>query len=340
MKFGVSLGLDLRTNAAEQRENLYRLAALIEELGFDYLSVGHHVFTPDTGDQSAPFVHLAAIAARTSRLRLATGIYILPLYHPASVAEQVATLDQISDGRVIFGIGVGYRDYEFRGHGVDIKTRGARTDDAMAALRGAWTSGRWSHRGRFWTIEDLEAHPPTVQRPHPPMWVGGNSPAALRRAGTLGDGWMSDNMLDIVREKACVDLYRGFCAEAGRKAGAVCILRNAWVAPTREAAGEAVMPALRRFLEHYRRASVGTNPQRSLYSRIAHGEDVPLSEYTPGRALCGTPEDAIREVGRWRAEVGADYLQLMPSGPRTYETLRDMLTLFGKEVIPAVREAA
>jgi len=285
-------------------------------------------------------VSLAGIAARTSKLKLATGIYILSLYHPAAVAEQVATLDRLSNGRVIWGVGVGYRDYEFNGFGVESKTRGARVDESLTAIRQAWSQGRWSHKGRFWTIDDLDVHPPPVQRPYPPIWIGGNSPAALKRAAVLGDGWMSDNMLDIDGEKKCVDEYLRNCDESGRPRGTVCILRNAWAAPTRAEAQACVMPALQGFLAHYRRASVGHNPQRSLYSRIAHGEDVPIEEYNPGRALCGTPDDILTEIERWRRTMKVDCFQLMTSGPRDFDSLAKMLTLFGKEVLPAVRQAA
>jgi len=269
MRFGVSLTIYLISSAFEQLEGLYSLSGLIEELGFDYLSVGHHVATPEGGNQSSPFVLSTGLAAPTRRLRLGAGIYILFLYHPAAVAEQTVTLEQMSNHRVKLRVSVGDRDYEFRGHGGDLKTRGARVDESITALRVAWTTRRWRHKRRFCTIAAPEVRPPTVQRR---------------------------------------------------------------VAATRQTVSEAAMPRIRHFLPHCRRAGVGADLKRSLCSRIAHRADAPLEEYASARVRLGTADDVVTEVLRRRTEVGADYLHLVPSGPR----LREMLTLFGKEVIPAV----
>src|SRR5439155_25721264 len=153
MKLGVSLPFLHDPAAPEPLAQLYTLAQAAEEAGFDFVSMGHHVFTP-AYPTAAPLVVLAAIAARTSRIRLASVIYQLPLYHPIAVAEQVATLDLLSGGRFIFGVGVGYRDYEYAGFGIDPHHRGARADEALALLRSAWETGRFDHRGVHFTIPE------------------------------------------------------------------------------------------------------------------------------------------------------------------------------------------
>lgn len=339
MRFGFTIPKIYEASSSDPYRRTFDLCVLGEELGFDFCSVGHHSFTPEGGTESAPFAFLSAVAARTSKIRLVTGIYILPLHHPVAIAEQLATLDVISNGRAVMGVGAGYRDYEFKAFGVDIKTRGARLDESIQVIKSAFQKGNWRHDGKFWQLDELPLQPAPVQSGGPPIWIGGSSEAAIKRAGRIGDGWISDNMLDIDAEHALADLYRSSCAENGRPVGEVCILRTAWVANTRQEAEDAVMPHLRAFLAHYSgaKAGSGTLPWNAdKFRRIARGEHVPVEEYTKGQALAGTPDDVIPEVIRWRDEVGADSIELMLSGPQDFDSVRTMLTLFAKEVMPAV----
>jgi alkanesulfonate monooxygenase SsuD/methylene tetrahydromethanopterin reductase-like flavin-dependent oxidoreductase (luciferase family) len=169
MKCGVSISFIVDRGDADPCLKTYELCQEAEDAGFDFLSMGHHVFTPNY-PTSAPLILLVGIAARTSRIKLESVIYLLPLYHPVAVAEQVAMLDRISNGRVIFGCGVGYRDYEFAGFGADFRRRGTRASESLAAIRSAWESGRFSHFGSEFSISDLPAVPVPLQKPHPPIW--------------------------------------------------------------------------------------------------------------------------------------------------------------------------
>jgi len=339
MRFGITVPKVYDKGSSDPYRRTYELCVLAEDLGFDFCSVGHHSFTPDGGTESAPFVFLAALAARTSKIRLATGIYLLPLHHPAAIGEQIATLDVISNGRALVGVAAGYRDYEFNAFNVNIKERGARCDEAITAIKSAFRGGRWNHQGRFWTLQDLPLQPAPIQPAGPPIWVGGSSDAALRRAARLADGWMSDNMLDIDAEAERADFYRRTCSEAGRPAGEVCILRTAWVSPTRQAAAEAVYPPMREYLAHYAGANAGSGTlpwEGPIFQRIARGEDVPINEFGRGQALVGTPEDLIAEIGQWKQKVKPDSFELMLTGPKDYDSVRNMLQLFAKEVMPFV----
>ena len=335
MQFGVSIPFIHDSDAKDPCERTYRLCTLAEQAGFDFLSIGHHVFTPDY-PTSAPFVILAAIAARTSRIRLASVIYLLPLYHPVAVAEQVATLDMISGGRAIFGIGVGYRPYEFQGFGVDPRHRGARADEAMAAIRSAWTTGRFNHEGRHFQIPDLPAVPMPAQRPHPPMWVGGVSEAALRRAARLGDGWISANMQPFDALMAMADQYRAFCTEAGKEPF-LCISRDSWVAPTREALMEDwYRDIVDRHMGFRRMGFVSADPT-GIYARLEAGEAVDPGEFIADRAIGGTPAECIGQIGRWRDRSGAQAMLMLLSKKASFEKLCTVIERFGAEVLPALR---
>lgn len=334
MKFGLRVPLLHDPAARDPYHQTYSLCLAAEKAGFDFVSLTHHAFSPEC-QTSAPFVVLAAIAARTTTLRLATIIYVLPIYHPVAVAEQVATLDMISGGRVIFGVGIGYREYECEGFGLNPRHRGARADEALTAIRGAWTTGRFNFHGKHFQIPNLPAVPMPVQKPHPPIWVGGLSDAALRRAAFLGDGWISDNMQMLDDAAEVANRYRLFCTEAGRKAF-VCITRNAWVSRTREEVVRDWYGGVVDFHMGYRKAGYITPDTAGIYDRLEAGQPVTLEEFTHDRAIGGTPEDCIAQLIRWREGSGCDAMLMLLNEEAGYEKMMSAIELFGEEVFPAL----
>jgi probable F420-dependent oxidoreductase len=161
---------------------------LLESLPFDTLWVGGHV-----GRAGSPEVmmQLARLAALTSRVRIGTAVLLVPLYPPAILAKQVADADRASGGRVLLGVGVGgEHPEEFDACGIPLHERGPRTDEAIPLLRRLWSAEEVSHHGRFHRMDAVRLTPPPAQRGGPPIVVAGRSPAAMERAGRLGDGWM------------------------------------------------------------------------------------------------------------------------------------------------------
>jgi len=166
-----------------------RVARAAEEVGFDSLWAGDHVsFHEPLLEQT---VALSLFAAVTERIALGAGVVILPLRQPALVARAFASLDYLSGGRAILGVGVGgEHPRDFAAVGVLKRERGARTDEAMCALRELFASPTASFAGRFFSFDGISIDPRPVQEGGPPLWVGGRSDAAIRRAGRLGDGWI------------------------------------------------------------------------------------------------------------------------------------------------------
>jgi probable F420-dependent oxidoreductase len=166
------------------------LVELVDRSGYDSLWVGDHIsFALAIFD---PFLQLAQAAVVSPRLQLGTAVYLLPLRHPTPVAKQVSTLDHLTEGRFIFGVGVGGEfPKEYEACGVPIKERGARLSESLAVLRALWSGEAVSHEGRFFQFKDIRMQPPSRQAGGPPIWCGGRSDAALRRVGHLTDGWMS-----------------------------------------------------------------------------------------------------------------------------------------------------
>ena len=148
---------------------------------------------PSPSDPRTPFldpaVALSHIAAATERIGLGTGIIILPQRNPLVLAKELASLDVVSRGRLLFGLGAGYLEPEFRALGAPFEDRGAVTDEAIEAIRALWTMDQPAYRGRFFSFEGINAFPRPVQKPHPPIIVGGTSRYGARRAARYGNGW-------------------------------------------------------------------------------------------------------------------------------------------------------
>ena len=181
------------------------LGRALEERGFDSLFIAEHSHIPVSRESPwpeggelprryyrtlDPFVALTAVAAVTTRLVLGTGIALLPQRDVIHTAKQVASLDLVSDGRFAFGVGVGWNREEMRNHGTDPTTRGALIDEQLAALKQIWTSEQAEYHGEHVDFDPIYLWPKPVQQPHPPIYLGGESAAALRRLAAYGDAWL------------------------------------------------------------------------------------------------------------------------------------------------------
>ncbi len=181
------------------------LGRALEERGFDSLFIAEHSHIPVSRESPwpeggelprryyrtlDPFVALTAVAAVTTRLVLGTGIALLPQRDVIHTAKQVASLDLVSDGRFAFGVGVGWNREEMRNHGTDPTTRGALIDEQLAALKQIWTTEQAEYHGEHVDFDPIYLWPKPVQQPHPPIYLGGESAAALRRLATYGDAWL------------------------------------------------------------------------------------------------------------------------------------------------------
>lgn len=172
-------------------DELVEFVELVDRSGFESIWTGDHISFPAAIFD--PLLQLAQAAVISRRLLLGTGVYLLPLRHPVPVAKQVATLDHLTEGRLIFGVGVGGEfPKEYQACGVPREKRGARLTEGIGLLRKLWTGEPVSHQGRHYAaFEDVAMQPPARQRGGPPIWCGGRQEGALKRAGTLADGWFA-----------------------------------------------------------------------------------------------------------------------------------------------------
>lgn len=233
----MKLAVEFPTNPYRMGDDaLSGLTRGIEEIGYDQIDLFDHVTVgqPIPGKRKAgiaaaqlvePMVTLGAMAAITSRVGLGTGVLILPQRQPALVAKQVATLDVISGGRVRLGVGVGWQESEYESLGVPFLERGRRMDEAIRLLRAYWTKPSVTFEGEFSRAEAMSMEPRPVQTGGPPIWIGGDSDAALRRVGRLGDGWMamttSDELVGMLPEKLAT--IRAAAEGAGRDPDSIAV---------------------------------------------------------------------------------------------------------------------
>jgi len=280
-------------------------AGLADRLGYDSLWVGDHVaFAIPILD---PFLQLAQLAAFSSRVQLATGVYLLPLRHPVPVAKQVATLDLLCAGRLIFGVGVGGEfPGEYAACGVPVKQRGARLDEAIPLVRKLVQGEPVAGIGRFYPFPETRLQPASPQPGGPPIWCGGRSPAALARMGRMADGWISYVVTPEMYREGLEQIAREADA-ADRKlehfgTGHLLFVR---LDDSREAALDAANDHLsRRYAMDFRRAA-------DRYSALGRPEDVADKIHAFREAglrhvvldLVGPLQDRDEQLERFAAEV-------------------------------------
>lgn len=192
-------------------ENVVNFAKKCESMG------AHSMWTIDriAYDNLEPLTILAAAAGATQRIRLGTSVLLANLRHPSHVAKIISTLDFISNGRVILGLGFGSRESDYKAVEVPFEHRGSRAVEQVQLLKRLWTEDNVTHRGKFYNVEDLTIGPRPVQKPHPPIWTGGSAEVALKRAGTLADGFICGSSA-IPDFPATWEKISGYAKAAGR----------------------------------------------------------------------------------------------------------------------------
>jgi probable F420-dependent oxidoreductase len=220
--------------------SMIRFAQAAEEMGYDSVWGSDHVVFPATFESKYPYsetgdfplpgqvpwveevTSLAFVAGATSRIRLGTSILVLPYRNPVMNAKTLAAVDVLSGGRLICGVGAGWMREEAEAMGMPFDERGLRTDEHIELLKALWTMDEATYSGRFYQLPPVRSEPRPVQKPHPPIWVGGHEPAALRRAARYSDGWHAYRLrADEIREKSAY--IRGKAAEYGRDPGTITL---------------------------------------------------------------------------------------------------------------------
>ncbi|MFN8533769.1 MAG: LLM class flavin-dependent oxidoreductase [Dehalococcoidia bacterium] len=290
----------------------HNLAPEVEALGFDSIWVSEHIVFHGAVAESMTVLSYYAAAAPT--LKLGTAVYLMPLRHAMITAKTAATLDYISGGRLILGIGVG-GEYpkEFEACGVPIKQRGGRTDEAIIASKKLWSGEPVSHEGKYYSFSDVKLEPPPAQPGGPPVWVAGRSDAAIRRAALLGDGYLP-YLFTPERYRASLQKVNELAAAAKRPP-------------------DAITPA------HYVQFHLGSSTEES---RKVAGDMMSANYNQDFHSLVerflalGTAADAAEFIYRF-VDGGAKTIILIPACAP--EAVPDQVRRAGEDLLPLLRGA-
>jgi alkanesulfonate monooxygenase SsuD/methylene tetrahydromethanopterin reductase-like flavin-dependent oxidoreductase (luciferase family) len=299
-----------------------------EALGYDSTFVVEHHFT-GFGQVSASLNLLTYLAARTTTLRLGTAVIVLPWHNPVLMAEQAATLDLLSGGRLEFGVGKGYRHNEFAGFCIPIAEADARFEESLGVIVKAWTSGeRFSHRGKFWNFDNIIVEPPTRQKPHPPIWMAAGQPDSIRKVAQRGAKLLLDQFASIPLIIERFNIYKAEVEASGRRFEPqdVGVARAFYVAKDAADKRKAVET---RLANQRRMTELATAPGAMKSSMLSFDYTLDAAEES---ALYGTPDEIAAKLDRLRA-AGVEHVLLNGPGG-SVENLRR----FAREVMAGVGE--
>ncbi len=299
-----------------------------ESLGYHSAFIVEHHFT-GLGQVSATLNLLSWVGAKTTALRLGTAVIVLPWHNPVLLAEQAATVDLLSGGRLDFGIGKGYRHNEFASFRIPMEESGPRFEESIDIITKAWTSNeRFSFHGQYWQFDDVVVEPPTKQKPHPPFWQGAGHAESIRKVAARGHNLLLDQFASIDETINRFNTYKAAMLTNGfgfdpSQAG---VARAFFVADTAEEKAAAIE---RRMIAQKRLHTISQRPDGNNTASIMAFSDT--REANEEATLFGTPDEICRKLEHLQA-AGVEYILLNGGG-----TSRTNLQRFAREVMPHFR---
>jgi alkanesulfonate monooxygenase SsuD/methylene tetrahydromethanopterin reductase-like flavin-dependent oxidoreductase (luciferase family) len=331
MKFGmfISAQQPRSEDSVRRFRDCVEQTIMARDAGFDAIAAGHHYLSPPYQSlQSIPL--FARLAAETGSMELCLSVVLLSLLNPVQVAEDIASLDIMSEGRVVFGIGLGYRDVEFEAFGVRPADRVPRTLEALELIKRLWTEEVVTFDGRFFQVHDATCTIRPVQKPYPPIWVAANADRAVLRTARMGLPWFINPHAALPTIEAQWARYKQALAEANQPMPeARPMILELSVADTREEAVETARPFLQAKYDAY--ASWGQD-------KVLPGQEsfrVSFEDLARDRFVLGSPQDVIEQLETRMQRLEANYFVFRAGWPgmEAWKTMR-VIELMGKHVLP------
>lgn len=330
MRFGVFGSAQARrggpdVDSGQGFRDYVEYAVEAEALGYNSIFVVEHHFT-GMGQVSASLNLLTWVAAKTKTLRVGTAVMVLPWHNPVLLAEQAATLDLLSDGRLDFGVGKGYRHNEFASFRIPMEEAEERFEESLEVILKAWTSEqRFSHRGKHWQFDDIVVEPPTRQKPHPPIWMGAGNPVSIIKVAERGANVMFDQFATIETIGERLAVFKSKCEEIGRPfdPAEVAVARGIYVAKD---AADKQRALDERLTAQQRMHALAQRPDGKNTSSMMSFAD--LREASDESALFGTPDEIAEKLERLR-KLGVEHMLINTAGGS-----RDSLRRFARDIMP------
>ena len=311
------------------REHIDQVRAA-RDAGFDLIVMGQHFLsTPFQEVQSLPA--LARLAAEAGTMRVGATVILLPLLNPVDVAEQVATLDVITEGRFVFGVGLGYREEENEAFGIAPKERVGRFVEGLEVIKRLWAEDEVTHHGKFFHLTRARMMLKPVQRPRPPIWFAANNDRAVERAAKMADAWVINPHAKLAVLERQMTVYRQALVAAGRPFPAeLPIIKELYIAPDRKTA----LAECRPFLEAKYKAYASWGQDKALPEGDSF--DLDFEDLIADRFIIGDPDDAVREIRRYEQALGANcfIFRVQWPGMEQAKVLRT-IKLLAERVMPA-----
>ncbi|MCY4424759.1 MAG: LLM class flavin-dependent oxidoreductase [Acidimicrobiaceae bacterium] len=322
------VGADLAAGMDDQ----LRMVREVRDRGWDSIWAGQH-YLPDgmAMPQCVPFV--SRVTAECGPMEVGIGILLLALHNPLDVAETWASIDVLCGGRLTFGVGLGYREVEYHGFGLDPKSKVRRFEANLDLVKRLWTTDNVDSDLEWCRLESVTLNIKPVQKPRPPIWIAANAHAAVERAARMGDAWMINPhaTTETIVEQAA--LFRATRQDEGLPPAATMpAMREIYCAPTRALAVERAAPHLLKKYRHY--ADWGQDKALPGDEDFRAGFD----ELSEGRFIVGTPDDCLEKLLPWRDELDVDHFIFrtdwvgMPA-----DTALQSIDLLDREVVPVLR---
>jgi len=318
------IGTDQRAALAEQVAMLHAA----RDAGWDYVFAGQHYLSTDM-THIQPLPYLARLAAEAGDMRIGMGILLLPLQNPVDVAENFASLDVVTGGRLVFGVGMGYREVEYHAFGVDPRDKVRRFEENLDVVLRLWAGEEVTVDLPWCRLDAVRLNLRPLQQPRPPVWMAANADAAVRRAARLADAWMINPHAALPTVRRQVDLYREARRQAGTGEGEpLPLMREIFCAKDRRTAVEKAAPYLAQKYQAY--ASWGQDkvmPEKESF-------DIAYEQLAEDRFIVGSPEDCIEALQPWR-DLGVEQLIFRSHwAGLPVEDALDSIRLLASEVVP------
>jgi alkanesulfonate monooxygenase SsuD/methylene tetrahydromethanopterin reductase-like flavin-dependent oxidoreductase (luciferase family) len=297
---------------------------------FDALFTAQHYLSGPAAAMMQPLILLSNLAAEARGLYLGTALFLLPLHHPVAVAEQTASLDIISGGKFLFGVGQGYRDVEFESFGLRKKDRRRRMAESMELIRRLWSEDNVTFEGRFFKLNGVTIAPKPLQKPGPPVFVGADILQTVARVPEVGDHWIASRRHTKSFLREAVPIYQRALGEHGKDFKGLFMFRDLCVAESTAEAEKRIKEAYERMYQVYHK-----------WGQPGERYDVGFDELKHERLIVGSPEEVAHQVLAYHREFGVQFMSFTVHWPGmdhrwTLETIR----LFGEKVIPEVNRLA